>query len=51
MEWLQEKLVFREEETHDLPQTVSGAWEEFNARTQMMKGLFNYQTAYRRVHT
>lgn len=23
------------------------AWEKFNARTQMMKGLFNYETAYR----
>lgn len=47
LEWLQEKLVFREEEAHDLPQTVSGAWEEFNGRTQMMKGLFNYERAYR----
>ncbi|KAI3401525.1 hypothetical protein diail_10959 [Diaporthe ilicicola] len=47
LEWLQEKLVFREEEAHDLPQTVSGAWEEFNTRTQMMKGLFNYERAYR----
>lgn len=47
MTWLQEKLVFREEEAHDLLQTVGGAWEEFNTRTQMMKGLFNYETAYR----
>jgi adenosine deaminase CECR1 len=23
------------------------AWEKFNGRTRMMKGLFNYQTAYR----
>lgn len=23
------------------------AWEEFNTRTQMMKGLFNYERAYR----
>lgn len=23
------------------------AWEKFNGRTQMMKGLFNYVTAYR----
>lgn len=45
--WLRRKLVFREEEAHDLLQTVSGAWEEFNTRTQMMKGLFNYETAYR----
>lgn len=47
MTWLQEKLVFREEEAHDLLQTVGGAWGEFNTRTQMMKGLFNYETAYR----
>ncbi|ROW08424.1 hypothetical protein VMCG_03294 [Cytospora schulzeri] len=47
MAWLQRKLVFREEEAHGVLQTVGGAWEEFNARTQMMKGLFNYETAYR----
>ncbi|CAN8098475.1 unnamed protein product [Discula destructiva] len=47
MKWLGEKLVFREEEAHNLHQTVGGAWEEFNTRTQMMKGLFNYETAYR----
>ncbi|ROV91406.1 hypothetical protein VPNG_09987 [Cytospora leucostoma] len=47
MAWLQEKLVFREEEAHDSLQTVGGAWEEFNSRTQMMKGLFNYEKAYR----
>ncbi|KAH8745360.1 hypothetical protein F5883DRAFT_510915 [Diaporthe sp. PMI_573] len=46
--WLKEKLVFREEEAHDPAQTVKGAWQEFNARTQMMKGLFNYETAYRK---
>ncbi|KAL2162102.1 hypothetical protein VTH06DRAFT_7887 [Thermothelomyces fergusii] len=45
--WLQSKLVFQEEEAHNLLQTVEGAWEKFNARTQMMKGLFNYKTAYR----
>lgn len=47
MTWLQEKLVFREDEAHNMLQTVDGAWEEFNTRTQMMKGLFNYETAYR----
>ncbi|KUI53084.1 Adenosine deaminase CECR1-A [Cytospora mali] len=47
MHWLQEKLIFHEEEAHSLLQTVDGAWEMFNARTQMMKGLFNYETAYR----
>lgn len=47
MAWLQRKLVFREEEAHGLLQTAGGAWEAFNARTQMMKGLFNYETAFR----
>ncbi|KAL2016930.1 hypothetical protein VTK56DRAFT_2847 [Thermocarpiscus australiensis] len=46
--WLQNKLVFQEEEAHNLLQTPEGAWEKFNARTQMMKGLFNYETAYRK---
>ncbi|KAH6842927.1 hypothetical protein B0I37DRAFT_314546 [Chaetomium sp. MPI-CAGE-AT-0009] len=46
--FLQNKLVFQEEEAHNLLQTPEGAWEKFNARTQMMKGLFNYKTAYRR---
>ncbi|KAL1838958.1 hypothetical protein VTJ49DRAFT_2030 [Mycothermus thermophilus] len=45
--WLQSKLVFDEEEAHNLHQTAEGAWEKFNYRTQMMKGLFNYETAYR----
>ncbi|KAK4232459.1 putative adenosine deaminase-related growth factor [Podospora fimiseda] len=44
--WLQNKLVFQQEETYGIPQTAEGAWEKFNARTQMMKGLFNYKTAY-----
>lgn len=48
MTWLQEKLVFSEKEAHNELQTVGGAWEEFNTRTQMMKGLFNYETAYRK---
>lgn len=47
MAWLRGRLVFAEEEAHGLLQTVGGAWEEFNMRTQMMKGLFNYETAYR----
>ncbi|KAK0742372.1 hypothetical protein B0T21DRAFT_361220 [Apiosordaria backusii] len=46
--WLQNKLVFQEEEAHGLLQTAEGAWEKFNARTQMMKGLFNYKSAYAR---
>ncbi|KAK4127284.1 Metallo-dependent hydrolase [Parathielavia appendiculata] len=48
LDWLQRKLVFQEEEAHNLLQTQTGAWEKFNARTQMMKGLFNYETAYRK---
>jgi adenosine deaminase CECR1 len=32
----------------DYADTESSAWEKFNARTQMMKGLFNYETAYRK---
>ena len=47
-EWLLGKLVFQDEEAHNRFQTASGAWEKFNGRTRMMKGLFNYETAYRR---
>ncbi|KAB5566552.1 hypothetical protein GE09DRAFT_738753 [Coniochaeta sp. 2T2.1] len=46
--WLIDKLVFNEEEAHGWLQTPEGAWKRFNARTQMMKGLFNYETAYRK---
>lgn len=45
--WLLNKLTFHEQEAYDPLQTASGAWEKFNGRTQMMKGLFNYVTAYR----
>ncbi|PNY27610.1 Adenosine deaminase-like protein [Tolypocladium capitatum] len=47
-QWLADKLMFHEEETYGLLQTAAGAWEKFNGRTRMMKGLFNYETAYRR---
>lgn len=47
MAWLEGKLVTPEEEAYDPLQTVAGAWDGFNARTQMMKGLFNYEMAYR----
>ncbi|KIH95277.1 cecr1 family adenosine deaminase [Sporothrix brasiliensis 5110] len=47
MDWLAHKLVFSAEETYDIPQTAAGAWQRFNDRTKMMKGLFNYETAYR----
>ncbi|OAA69081.1 adenosine deaminase [Cordyceps fumosorosea ARSEF 2679] len=47
-EWLVNKLVFSEKEAHGVLQTAAGAWEKFNGRTRMMKGLFNYETAYRK---
>ncbi|EOO01313.1 putative adenosine amp deaminase protein [Phaeoacremonium minimum UCRPA7] len=47
-DWLIDKLVFNAEEAHHWLQTVNGAWEKFNGRTRMMKGLFNYETACRR---
>ncbi|KAI3532580.1 adenosine/AMP deaminase [Colletotrichum abscissum] len=47
-EWLTSKLVFHEDEAHNALQTVQGAWEKFNGRTRMMKGLFNYESAYRK---
>lgn len=46
-DWLLSKLVFSEDEAHDKLQTSYGAWEKFNSRTRMMKGLFNYERAYR----
>ncbi|EHA48854.1 hypothetical protein MGG_00601 [Pyricularia oryzae 70-15] len=46
-EWLLNKLVFGAEETYGIHQTVKGAWEKFNGRTRMMKGLFNYETAFK----
>ncbi|OLN85255.1 Adenosine deaminase CECR1-A 1 [Colletotrichum chlorophyti] len=48
MKWLTNKLVFHEDEAHNVLQTVQGAWEKFNGRTRMMKGLFNYESAYRK---
>ncbi|CAK7268286.1 hypothetical protein SEPCBS57363_003018 [Sporothrix epigloea] len=48
MDWLESKLVFSEQEAYDIPQTANGAWERFNGRTRMMKGLFNYETVYRK---
>ncbi|KAK5996592.1 Cat eye syndrome critical region 1-like protein [Cladobotryum mycophilum] len=45
--WLLRKLVFEEQETYGVLQTAAGAWEKFNGRTRMMKGLFNYERAYR----
>ncbi|KAI0133830.1 hypothetical protein BJ170DRAFT_607572 [Xylariales sp. AK1849] len=46
-EWLISKLVFNEQESHHPEQTADGAWVKFNGRTRMMKGLFNYESAFR----
>lgn len=46
-EWLERKLQFSEDDAHSKLQTSYGAWEKFNGRTRMMKGLFNYESAYR----
>ncbi|MBE3050188.1 hypothetical protein IMZ48_48365, partial [Candidatus Bathyarchaeota archaeon] len=46
-DWLQRKLLFNEDDAHHKLQTSYGAWETFNGRTRMMKGLFNYKSAYR----
>ncbi|EJT80143.1 hypothetical protein GGTG_00147 [Gaeumannomyces tritici R3-111a-1] len=46
--WLEGKLVYNAEEAHGVHQTAEGAWAKFNGRTRMMKGLFNYETAYRK---
>lgn len=45
-DWLISKLVFDDQEAHNSLQTAEGAWEKFNGRTRMMKGLFNYETAF-----
>ncbi|RDA85481.1 hypothetical protein CP532_0013 [Ophiocordyceps camponoti-leonardi (nom. inval.)] len=46
--WLERKLAFSPEEAYGPLQTSEGAWDLFNGRTRMMKGLFNYETAYRK---
>lgn len=45
--WLEQKLQITEEEAHNTRQTTAGIWEKFNHRTQMMKGLFAYESAFR----
>lgn len=47
-DWLEKKLVFSPEEAYGPLQTSEGAWDMFNGRTRMMKGLFSYESAYRR---
>ncbi|EAA28427.2 hypothetical protein GE21DRAFT_9262 [Neurospora crassa] len=46
-EYLTRKIVFQPDEAYNPHQTAKGAWQRFNAHTQMMKGLFNYEAAYR----
>jgi len=46
--WLVDKLMFSDDEAYNMRQTAHGAWKKFNGRTRMMKGLINYETAYRR---
>lgn len=45
--WLERKMVISEEEAHSAHQTGRGIWDKFNHRTQMMKGLFAYESAFR----
>ncbi|CCU76880.1 putative adenosine deaminase family protein [Blumeria hordei DH14] len=45
--WLEKKLQFSEDEAHNSRQTSHGVWEIFNSRTQMIKGLFSYESAFR----
>ncbi|KAA8572733.1 hypothetical protein EYC84_003319 [Monilinia fructicola] len=45
--WLERKMQISEDEAHGCNQTGRGIWEKFNYRTQMMKGLFAYESAFR----
>ncbi|KAF7907483.1 uncharacterized protein EAF01_005069 [Botrytis porri] len=45
--WLERKMLISEDEAHSCSQTSRGIWEKFNYRTQMMKGLFAYESAFR----
>ncbi|RPB02991.1 Metallo-dependent hydrolase [Choiromyces venosus 120613-1] len=46
--WLANKMVISEQEAHDIHQTTDGIWNRFNQSTQMLKGLFGYESAFRR---
>ncbi|QSS58229.1 cat eye syndrome critical region protein 1 [Histoplasma capsulatum] len=46
-EWLVKKLLISLEDAHAIDQNLEGVWDLFNRRTQMMKGLFNYESAFR----
>ncbi|KAI1504763.1 hypothetical protein F5X99DRAFT_405764 [Biscogniauxia marginata] len=38
---------YQESEFYDIRKRAANAWDKFNGRTKMMKGLFNYETAFR----
>ncbi|KKZ61633.1 hypothetical protein EMCG_03818 [[Emmonsia] crescens] len=46
-EWLVNKMIISLEDAHAVGQTLEGVWDIFNRSTQMMKGLFNYESAFR----
>ncbi|KAH8710258.1 hypothetical protein GQ44DRAFT_763093 [Phaeosphaeriaceae sp. PMI808] len=46
-EWLKSKIVLSEEEVYGLTQTVNGVWARFNQATRCVKGLLNYESAYK----
>ncbi|PGH11901.1 hypothetical protein AJ79_04593 [Helicocarpus griseus UAMH5409] len=46
-EWLASKMILSLEDAHATDQTIEGVWDLFNRSTQMMKGLFNYESAFR----
>ncbi|EER41130.1 CECR1 family adenosine deaminase [Histoplasma capsulatum var. duboisii H88] len=46
-EWLVKKLLISLEDAHAIDQNLEEVWDLFNRRTQMMKGLFNYESAFR----
>ncbi|OTB09468.1 hypothetical protein M426DRAFT_316018 [Hypoxylon sp. CI-4A] len=41
------ELAFRDSEYRHIRERATRAWEKFNGRTRMMKGLFNYEKAFR----
>ncbi|KAH8600425.1 hypothetical protein B0O99DRAFT_610663 [Bisporella sp. PMI_857] len=46
-EWLVSKMHISEQEVHHTLHNGLDIWENFSYRTQMMKGLFAYESAYR----
>ncbi|XXG95465.1 jun-like transcription factor [Hypoxylon texense] len=41
------ELAFHNSPYYDIRKRATRAWEKFNGRTRMMKGLFNYEKAFR----